>query len=318
MPDRSGQLLLDLAPPGVQVADVGQQLGGELAARLGHRAGRATCSRILSAWPAVISSGTPPGISSHSTAWSRQTTWLRVRERSRWRLARTFSTTAWPSAVTSWRPLDRNAATATDRASFGSVLFVSPASGSRTRAASSGRTTPPARRRRPAAGPAAGPARGRLPPPRSAPASLRPGNQLPGLARAGPHPQLARQLPGRTDRNRGARALLRSDPDHHCHQCTPILTSDQTDRGGHALDRTRAGRSSLFRATPRQGPTEQAHRSKARHTAGRRIGSQPRRTSPDATSTAAPSSGGLYKAAPRAFSPTSFITQRDTSCRRTR
>ena len=53
----------------------------------------ATCSRILAAWPAVISSGTPPGTSSHSTAWSRQTTWLRVRERSRCRLARTFSTT---------------------------------------------------------------------------------------------------------------------------------------------------------------------------------------------------------------------------------
>ena len=30
--------------------------------------------------------------------------------------------------------------------------------------------------------------------------------------------------------------------------------------------------------------------------AGRRFGSQPRRTSPDATSTAAPSPGGLYKA----------------------
>ena len=57
----------------------------------------------------MISSGTPPGISSHSTAWSRQTTWLRVRERSRWRLAHTFSTTAWPSPATSWRPLDRHA-----------------------------------------------------------------------------------------------------------------------------------------------------------------------------------------------------------------
>jgi hypothetical protein len=33
--DRGGQVLLDLAPLGVQVANVGQQLGGELAARLG-------------------------------------------------------------------------------------------------------------------------------------------------------------------------------------------------------------------------------------------------------------------------------------------
>ena len=39
--DRGGQLLADLAPLGVQVADAGQQLGGEgLAACLGHRTGR--------------------------------------------------------------------------------------------------------------------------------------------------------------------------------------------------------------------------------------------------------------------------------------
>ena len=130
--DRGGQLLADLAPLGVQVAEVGQQLGGELAARLGNRTGRGHFSPPPPP---------PPLFFSHSTASSRQTTWLRVRERSRWRLARTFSTTAWPSAVTSWRLLDRNAATATDRASFGSVLFVSPASSSRTRAASLGCTS---------------------------------------------------------------------------------------------------------------------------------------------------------------------------------
>ena len=55
---------------------------------------------------------------------------------------------------------------------------------------------------------------------------LRPGDLLPGLVRAGPHPQLAQQLLGRADRHRGMRALMRVDPDHHCHQCTPILTSD--------------------------------------------------------------------------------------------
>jgi len=38
--DRGGQLLVDLAPLVVQVADAGQQLGGEFAARLGHRTGR--------------------------------------------------------------------------------------------------------------------------------------------------------------------------------------------------------------------------------------------------------------------------------------
>ena len=139
--DRGGQLLVDLAPLGVQMADAASSSAASSQRAWATAPAGATCSRILAAWPAVISSGTPPGISSHSTAWRRQTTWLRVRERSRWRLARTFSTTAWPSAVTSWRLLDRNAATATDRASSGSVLFVSRASSSRTRAASLGCTS---------------------------------------------------------------------------------------------------------------------------------------------------------------------------------
>ena len=38
--------------------------------------------------------GTPPGTSSHSTACSRQTTWVRVRPRSRCRLDHIFSTAA--------------------------------------------------------------------------------------------------------------------------------------------------------------------------------------------------------------------------------
>jgi hypothetical protein len=46
------------------------------------------------AWPAVICLKTPPGISSHSTACSRQATWVRARPRSRWRLDQTFSTAA--------------------------------------------------------------------------------------------------------------------------------------------------------------------------------------------------------------------------------
>jgi len=134
----AASFFLTSAPLGVQVADAGHSSAARSQRAWATAPAGATCSRILAAWPAVISSGTPPGINSHSTGWSRQTTWLRVRERSRWRLARTFSTTAWPSAVTSWRLLDRNAATATDRASFGSVLFVSPTSSSRTRAASLG------------------------------------------------------------------------------------------------------------------------------------------------------------------------------------
>ena len=90
----------------------------------------------------------PPGTRSQSTACSRQATWLRSRARSRWRLDRTFSTAGWSSAATWRQVLDRSAATATDRASFGSFLFVSPACSSRTRDASFGWTS---RTRSPAA-----------------------------------------------------------------------------------------------------------------------------------------------------------------------
>ena len=71
------------------------------------------------------------------------------------------------------------------------------------------------------------------------------------------------------------RAPAPSEPDKPVFRASRLKQA----RTEHALYRTCAGRSSLFRATPRQGPTEQAHRSKARHTAGRRFGSQPRRTS---------------------------------------
>ena len=186
--DRGGRLLAGLAPLGVQVADAGQQLGGELAARLGHRAGQGR----LPADPGGLPRGDlvryPTGnqLTQHGTEPAGDL--VAGPGRSRCRLARTVSTTAWPSAVTSWRLLDRDAATATDRASSGPVLLVSPASGSRTRAASSGCTSPPARRRRPAAGPAAGPARGRRPPPRSAPARPAPRHPAsrPGPGRPAP------------------------------------------------------------------------------------------------------------------------------------
>jgi hypothetical protein len=66
---------------------------------------------------------------------------VRVRPRSRWRLDQTFSTAAWSSALTSQTPGERSAAMATERASFGSFLFVSPAASSRTRAPSLGCTS---------------------------------------------------------------------------------------------------------------------------------------------------------------------------------
>ena len=40
-------------------------------------------ARSRAAWPAVMALDTPPGTSSHSTACSRHTTWVRVRPRSR-------------------------------------------------------------------------------------------------------------------------------------------------------------------------------------------------------------------------------------------
>jgi hypothetical protein len=95
-------------------------------------------ARIGPAWPAVTCLRTPPGISSHSTAWSRQATWVRARPRSLYRLGQTLSTTQRSSRQASRTPAERSAATAAERASFGSFLFVLPAASSRTRAASSG------------------------------------------------------------------------------------------------------------------------------------------------------------------------------------
>ena len=86
------------------------------------------CSRRRAAAAARICLLTPPGTSSHSTACSRHTTWLRDRLRSRCRLARPVSTAAWSSARTGGQAADRSAATATERASSGSFLFTSPAS----------------------------------------------------------------------------------------------------------------------------------------------------------------------------------------------
>ena len=107
-----------------------------------------TCSRTRAACAAVILLETPPGTSSHSTACRRHTTWVRVRPRSRCRLAHTFSTVAWSSGRTGRQAPERSAAIATERASLGSFLFVSPDASSRTRAPSFGCTS---RTRSPAA-----------------------------------------------------------------------------------------------------------------------------------------------------------------------
>jgi hypothetical protein len=66
---------------------------------------------------------------------------VRDRPRSLYRLDQTLSTAAWSPRQASRTPAERSAATATERASFGSFLFVFPAASSRTRAASLGWTS---------------------------------------------------------------------------------------------------------------------------------------------------------------------------------
>ncbi len=68
-------------------------------------------------------------------AWRRQATRLRARPRSRCRLANKRSTLTWSSARTFASVGARNAAIATDRASFGSFLSERPVPNTRTRAA---------------------------------------------------------------------------------------------------------------------------------------------------------------------------------------
>ena len=90
-----GQLLLGVAPLGVDAAQVGQELPGQLAAGLpGPPPDGWICSRTRAAACRVDLLADPAGISSHSTACIRHTTWLRDRLRSRCRLAHTFSTAA--------------------------------------------------------------------------------------------------------------------------------------------------------------------------------------------------------------------------------
>src|ERR1700730_13493148 len=167
----------------------------------------------------MIFFGTPPGTSSQSTACSLHTTWVRLLPRSRRRLDQTFSTAAWSSGRPSRTPGERSAATATDRASFGSVLFTFPVASSRTRAPSLGCTSTTRSPADSSCRPAGDQAFGALP----APCPLRPARgpcQQPlGLRGAGAHPQLAQRLLGSAERHRCVRGLMRIDPDHHsCHE----------------------------------------------------------------------------------------------------
>jgi hypothetical protein len=84
----------------------------------------------------MIFFGTPPGTSSQSTACRLHTVCGRLLARSGRRLDQTFRTAAWSSARASRTPGERSAATATERASFGSFLFTFPVASSRTRAPS--------------------------------------------------------------------------------------------------------------------------------------------------------------------------------------
>ena len=183
-------------------------------------------------------------------------TWVRDRLRSRCRLARTFSTAAWSSARTTGQAADRSAATATDRASFGSFLFTSPAASSRTRAASLGCTSST---RSPAA--------------TSCWASRCPSPPAPSIAqvRSGPADAQASSrwtctVEARTRTSPSAVSawsittavcdpLCGSTPIITAAIDCPFLSSSGGDPWRACLIPDPSARSHLFRATPRQGPT---------------------------------------------------------------
>jgi hypothetical protein len=140
----------------------------------------------------------------------------------------------------------------------------------------------------------------------------RPGDQLPRLVRAGPDPQRAQRLLSPAHRHRGVRALMRVDPDHHCHHYTPHRhqATGQTVAGMPYTGPALGARPSF---EPRHGKVRR----------GGRIDLKPGTRGPAGGSGASPvgpsgrngnrsaQSGGLYKAGRRAFSRACFITQRD-------
>jgi hypothetical protein len=81
--DRDRQLLAGLPDPGIDAAQVLKERRGQLAAAACTAPSGLIAFSTRAARAVVITLGTPPGISSPSTACSRQTTWVRVRPRSR-------------------------------------------------------------------------------------------------------------------------------------------------------------------------------------------------------------------------------------------
>ena len=78
-PDHEGQLLLRLAQLGIQAAQVGGELGGELAAGPGDRAGRRDLLQDAGGVSCGDLLGGPARTRPHSTACRRQATWFRAR-----------------------------------------------------------------------------------------------------------------------------------------------------------------------------------------------------------------------------------------------
>ena len=235
----AASLLPGLADLDVDAAQVLGELGGELPAGCLHRPRRRDRFQDArgpaggdlpgdaagrSARTAPGAAGRPPGCGpgpGPGSAWTRSSAPRRDRR-------------AGPRGP---RP-ERSAATATERASLGSFLLMSPVASSRTRAASLGGTSST---RSPAASSCWA---SRWPtPPAPSTAQARCGHACAhassrsGLSRAGAHPQLAQRLLGGADRHRSVRGLVRVDPDHHRHHATPLLLSvdaAERDRGGHA------------------------------------------------------------------------------------
>ena len=233
----------ELAALGVEAAQVVEQLVGELETRrvdrrvgddAGEDRGRLRCRRSPCA--------NPPGTSSHST-----------------RVQPADDLGARPGQVAvaarpdlhhrgvvlgrapRGRRRARSAATATERASFGSFLFDLP-----------GVEQPHPRRElglhiqhplaggRAAAGPADGPARGLPRSPRCAPARPLAHCSSPSTcAAARTHPKLAQLLLARVQRDRGVRSLVRIDPDHHA---SHVVTSTR-----RSADKNTAAGMSEFR-----------------------------------------------------------------------
>ena len=171
----------------------------------------------------------PPGISSQSTACSRQATWVRVRPRSRWRLDHTFSTAAWFSAATFRAGRRAQRRDGHRPGVVGVVLVRRPGRQQPHPGAQLGlHVEHPLARGHQLLGQQVAQAPGAL----DRPGPLRPGrcprHQPPGLGRRGAHPQLAQRLLGLVDRHRGVRGLVRVDTDHHCcHQRLLIIVRDR-------------------------------------------------------------------------------------------